>query len=117
LSIFFVGVLGWGIEGAALATAIPVFVVNLFVLPYAGCRAAQIPVLRYVRESVVAPSLSVVPFAVVLLTTRMCLPDDARAQVVVGFLVGSSVLAVAYWHAAVSVDLRQRILAWRRLFP
>src|SRR5207244_12931964 len=42
MSILFVGVFRWGIDGAALATAIPVLLVNLFVLPYAGCRAARL---------------------------------------------------------------------------
>ena len=78
LSILFVGVLGWGIEGAALATAIPVFVVNICVLPYAGCRAARLPLLRYLRESVVSPVLSVIPFALVLLAARVWLLDDPR---------------------------------------
>jgi O-antigen/teichoic acid export membrane protein len=116
LSILFVGVLGWGIEGAALATAIPVFVVNLCVLPYAGCRAAGIPLLRYLRESLLLPLLSVVPFAVVLLTTRAWLVDDARAQVLVGLVVGTPALALTYWHTAVPAHLKQRILRWRSLF-
>src|SRR5436309_4965688 len=80
LSILFVGVFRWGINGAALATAIPVFVVNLCVLPYAGCRAARVPLLRYLRETLPTPLLSVVPFALVLLAARAWLPDDAKAQ-------------------------------------
>lgn len=114
LSILFVAVLGWGIDGAALATAVPLFVVNLCVLPYAGCRAADVPLLRYVRESVVSPLFSVIPFAVVLLTARASFPDEPKTQLLVGLLVGSSVLTAVYWHTVVPLDLKQRISHWRR---
>lgn len=114
LSILFVGVFRWGIDGAALATAIPVFLVHLCVLPYAGCRAARLPLLRYLRETLPTPLLSVVPFAVVLLAARAWLPDDARAQLLVGLLAGAPCLAVVYWFTAVPTHLKQRILRWRR---
>lgn len=117
LSILFVGVLGWGVDGAALATAIPIFVVNLCVLPYAGCRAADVPFLRYLRESVISPLLSVIPFAVALLASRLCFPDEAKAQLLVGLLAGSSVLAVVYWYTVVPVALKQRISRPRWLLP
>jgi O-antigen/teichoic acid export membrane protein len=115
LSLLFVGVLGWGIQGAALATAIPVFIVNVFVLPYAGCRAARLPLLLYLRKSVVSPLLSLIPFAVVLLTARVWLPDDAKAQLLLGLLAGAAALAVVYWYTFVPIDLKQRILRWSHL--
>jgi O-antigen/teichoic acid export membrane protein len=114
LSVLFVGLLAWGIEGAALATAIPVFVVNLCVLPYLGCRAAGVSLLPYVRESVVRPMLSVIPFAVVLLAARAWFPDEPKAQLLVGLSAGSSILAAVYWHTAVPADLKQRISHWRQ---
>ena len=113
MSILFVGVFGWGLDGAALATAIPVLLVNLCVLPYAGCRAAQLPLLRYLRETLPTPLLSVVPFAIVLLAVRAWLPDDARAQLLAGLLAGAPCLAVVYWFTAVPAHLKQRILRWR----
>jgi O-antigen/teichoic acid export membrane protein len=116
LSILFVWVLGWGIEGAALATAIPVFAVNFFVLPYAGCRATGVPLLRYLRESVVPPLLSAVPFAVVLLAARIWLPDDPRDQLLVGLVAGTSVMAVVYWPI-VPIQFKQRIFRWRSFLP
>lgn len=115
MSILFVGVFRWGIDGAALATAIPVFLVNLCVLPYAGCRAAQLPLLRYLRETLPTPLLSVVPFTVVLLATRAWLPDDAKAQLLIGLLAGALCLAVVYWFTAVPAHLKQRLLRWRHL--
>jgi O-antigen/teichoic acid export membrane protein len=116
LSILFVGVLGWGIEGAALATAIPVFAVNLCVLPYAGCRAAGLPLLRYVRESVVSPLLSVVPFGVVLVAARVWLFDDPKAQLLVGLFVGAPVLAACYW-SFMPAHFKQTIFRRRSFLP
>ena len=113
MSILFVGVFNWGLDGAALAAAIPVFLVNLCVLPYAGCRAAQLPLLRYLRETLPTPLLSVVPFAIVLLAARAWLPDDAKAQLLAGLLAGAPCLAVVYWFTAVPAHLKQRILRWR----
>jgi O-antigen/teichoic acid export membrane protein len=113
MSILFVGVFSWGIDGAALAAAIPVFLVNLCVLPYAGCRAAQLPLLRYLRETLPIPLLSVVPFAIVLLVARAWLADDAMAQLLAGVLAGVPSVAVVYWFTAVPVHLKQRILRWR----
>jgi O-antigen/teichoic acid export membrane protein len=112
LSILFVAVLGWGIEGAALATAIPVFAVNLCVLPYAGCRAAGLPLSRYLRESVVSPLLSAIPFGVVLLAARLWLFDDPKAQLLVGLFAGAPTLAAVYW-CVMPVGLKQRILRRR----
>jgi O-antigen/teichoic acid export membrane protein len=114
MSILFVSVFGWGLDGAALATAIPVFLVNLWVLPYAGCRAAQLPLLRYLRETLPTPLLSVVPFAIVLLAARGWLPDDAKAQLLAGLLAGAPCLAVVYWFTAVPAHLKQRIVRWRQ---
>lgn len=113
MSILFVGVFHWGIDGAALATAIPVFLVNLCVLPYAGCRAARLPLLRYLRESLPTPLLSVVPFAAVLLAARVGLPDDAGSQLLVGLLAGAPFLGVVYWFTAVPAHLKKRLLRWR----
>jgi O-antigen/teichoic acid export membrane protein len=112
LSILFVGVFGWGIDGVALATAIPVLFVNLCVLPYAGCKAAQLPLLRYLRETLPTPLLSVVPFAIVLFAARAWLPEDAKAQLLVGLLAGGPCLAVVYWFTAVPAHLKRRILRW-----
>jgi O-antigen/teichoic acid export membrane protein len=112
LSILFVGVLGWGIEGAALATAIPVFVINLCVLPYAGCRVAGLPLRRYLRQSLVSPVLSVIPFGLVLLAARAWLPDDPKAQLLVALIAGAPVLALVYWRV-VPDELKQRILRRR----
>jgi O-antigen/teichoic acid export membrane protein len=116
LSIWFVGVLRWGIEGAALATAIPVFAVNLCVLPYAGCRAAGIPLLRYMRESVVSPLLLAIPFGVVLFAARVWLFEDPKAQLLVGLFVGAPVLAVCYW-SFMPAHFRQRIIRRRSFLP
>jgi O-antigen/teichoic acid export membrane protein len=110
MSILFVGVFGWGIEGAALATALPVFLVNLLVLPYAGCKAARLPLLRYLRESLPSPLLSVAPFAIALLVARAWLPHDATAQLLGGLLAGLPTLALVYWFTAVPDQLKTRIL-------
>jgi len=111
MSLLFVGMLGWGIEGAALATAIPVFVVNLCVLPYAGCKAAGLPLLSYLHESVLIPLFSVIPFGVALIAVRVWLYDDPKAQLLVGVGAGAPMLAVVYWHI-MPLALRQRILRW-----
>jgi O-antigen/teichoic acid export membrane protein len=109
MSVVFVALWGWGIEGAALATAIPVFLVNLLVLPYAGCRAAGLPVVRYARQSALAPALSVIPFALALLFARTWLADDARLQLLAGLLLGGPLLLAVYWFTAMPDHLRQRV--------
>jgi O-antigen/teichoic acid export membrane protein len=111
MSIVFVAVLGWGIEGAALATAVPVFLVNAFILPYAGCRAARLPVPRYIRASALGPVAAVIPFALALVGARAWLPDDPGAQLVVGGLAGAPVLAAVYWVTAIPTGLKQRLAA------
>ena len=116
LSILFVGVFGWGIEGAALATALPVFAVNICVLPYAGCRATGVLLRHYFRQSVVSPLLSVVPFAVVLIVARVWLADDPQAEVFVGLFAGISVLSVVYWYTVVPTSLKQKLVRRRHLF-
>jgi O-antigen/teichoic acid export membrane protein len=109
LCFVFVGVLGWGVIGAAIAVAVPVGFVNLVVIPWVGCRVVGIPVLKYWSQCVGGPVMSVLPFAGVLMASRLMLPERPYVSLAVGMAVGGPVLLVVYWRSALPAGLKTRL--------
>jgi O-antigen/teichoic acid export membrane protein len=109
MCVLLVGVLRWGLIGAALALAIPVGLVNLLVVPHAGCQAAGLPLATYWAKTIWAPVLAVLPFAVVLLASRLLLWDRPVLSLAVGLVVGGPVLLVVYWRMALPGRIKARI--------
>jgi O-antigen/teichoic acid export membrane protein len=111
MCVLFMGVLRWGLIGAALALAIPVGLVNLFVVPHAGCKATGLNLATYWAKTIWAPVLAVLPFTVVLLASRLLLWDRPVLSLLVGLVVGGPVLLVVYWRVALPEGIRSRLQA------
>ena len=91
-------VLQWGLAGAALAVAIPLAFGSGIFIPVYACRKLQVPLKDYLRESFLAPVLCAVPFAVVLVVSRVLFADRPFLAVALGCAVGGLVLAPFYWR-------------------
>lgn len=118
LTLLFVGVFHWGISGAAAATAIPVALVNVFVLPYAGCRAVGVPLRRYVSESIRGPIVLTLPFAGVLAASRIFVGGKPWQTLLAGLGVGVPMLLVMYWRSVLPAHIKDRLLrVFRRNHP
>jgi O-antigen/teichoic acid export membrane protein len=91
-------VLGWGLTGAALAIALPTFLVSgVYVIGYAG-RSVDLPIGRYLRHSFVAPLACGLPLVLVLVAARVVFSGTPALAVGVGVAVGGLVLAPLYWR-------------------
>jgi O-antigen/teichoic acid export membrane protein len=62
MTIIFIQI--WGIIGAALGMAVAHVILSGIVLPVLVCRSLAFPISQYVKESIIPPILSSLPFAV-----------------------------------------------------
>jgi O-antigen/teichoic acid export membrane protein len=91
-------VLGWGLAGAALAVALPTFLVaGVYVIGYAS-RSVDLPIGQYLRQSFLPPLACSLPLVVVLFAARVLLGGSPALAVGVGVVVGGLVLAPLYWR-------------------
>lgn len=107
LAFLFVVVLKWDVTGAALAMAIPVALVNLFVVPFSGCRAVGLSMRRYLQSGLVGPLVSVLPFAALLLLGRFVLGSDPKVVLFGSLMMGLPALAVVYWRVALPPHVKK----------
>ncbi|HEY6553884.1 MAG TPA: oligosaccharide flippase family protein, partial [Vicinamibacteria bacterium] len=102
-------VLGLGLPGAALAIAVPTFLVaGIYVVGYAS-RSVGLPIGQYLRHSFLPPLACSVPLAGVLLAARMLFGANPALAVAVGVVVGGLVLAPLYWHFLLTPELQGKV--------
>lgn len=109
------GVLQWGIVGAAVAVMIPLTIVDGIYVPLYGCRRLGMPVSRYVRESLRGPVLCMIPFAFCLVASRVIFAGSPLFALAVAAPVGSAVLGVLYWRGVLPESLKSAITRRLRL--
>lgn len=98
-----------GITGAALAVALPITLSQAFLAAYA-CRALGLSVARFLRHAFLAPSVCVMPFALVLLASRLLLLHDRPLlAIVTGIAVGGPTVPLLYWRFVVPDPLKAQI--------
>ena len=116
-------VLGWGLAGAAVAVALPTFLVaGVYVIGYAS-RSVELPIGQYLRHSFLPPLACGVPLLLVLLAARVLFSGTPALAVGVGVTVGGLVLAPLYWRFLLTPHMRAKVrgageravLACRRL--
>ena len=116
-------VFGWGLTGAALAVAVPTFLVaGVYVIGYAS-RSVDLPIGQYLRHSFLPPLVCGVPLVLVLLAARVLFSGTPALAVGVGVTVGGLVLAPLYWRFLLTPHMRGQVrgagerafLALRRL--
>ena len=111
LSAITLGVLHWGLVGAALSLAVPLVLVNGIFVPVYACRRLDMPVWRYLSEANRKPLLLVVPFAVILVASRLCFVGYSSGALAYGLPIASAVLLITYWYRVFSAEDRGRMYA------
>jgi O-antigen/teichoic acid export membrane protein len=109
LGIIGVGVLGWGLVGAAMSLALPLLVVNGIYMPIHACRRLGMPLGQYVVATSRGPLLCAVPFAACLVAARMIWPDSPVLALGAGLATGGVVLVPLYWKYALPPSLREKL--------
>jgi O-antigen/teichoic acid export membrane protein len=114
LSVLTLGVLEWGLLGAAISVVLPLTLVNAIVLPWYAARCVGISYGSYALKSVTGPLLANLPYIGCMVSARIWFADDPLTAFVVGFGVGGLVLAGVYWRFALPASLKGRVVG--RLF-
>ena len=114
LGVFFVGWLGWGLTGAALAVGIPLTAGKGLFTAWYACHQLDIPVAVYLRRGFLGPLATAVPFAAALIVGRTVFSATPAQALVGGLALGAVVIAPLYWHFGIPANLRRKIA---RRFP
>lgn len=117
LGFLAVGVLGWGLVGAAVSVALPLALVNGIYVPVYACRRVAMPLPRYLAEINRGPLLCAIPFAAILLLGRVYCADNAYRALLYGAGGATLILSLLYWKYVVPSRVRgAAIRALRRTF-
>lgn len=111
LCAIFIGPLGLGLTGAALAVGIPLTLAYGVFLPIRGCRILGVPFGDYVVQAWKRPLVINAPFVLVLALLRLTLPP--LPALLLGGAIGGPLLAGLYWRFVLPESLKGRLL--RRL--
>lgn len=114
LALSLVLVRRFGIVGVAIGTAIPVFLVNLFVIAPAACRQVGIAVPRF-AFAVLAPSLAGgIPAVVVAMSLLRIAPPDSIPLIIGEGAVTGLVYVATVFAIGFAPDVRTRYLGHLR---
>ncbi|MDM8008511.1 MAG: oligosaccharide flippase family protein [Phycisphaerae bacterium] len=106
LGFLAVGILGWGLVGAAVSVALPLALVNGVYVPVYACRRVAMPLRRYLAEINRGPLLCAIPFAAILLLGRVYCADNAYRALLYGAGGATLILSLLYWKYVVPPRIR-----------
>lgn len=109
LGLLFVGVLGWGTWGAALAVGLAVTCGGGLAPSVISCRHLGMNYAVYLRQVLPVPLLASLPWVAALAGARWFFPEQAYAQLGAGVGVGAMVTIPIYWRHILTDSLRQRV--------
>ncbi len=109
MGVLAVGLLHWGLLGAALSVAIPLILVNGVYVPMYASRQLQMGVWDYMVRANRGPLLCAIPFALCLAGARIAFQGHPYRALGAGLGIGGVVLGTMYWHLVLREDVRARI--------
>ena len=111
LAYLAVGVLGWGLIGAALAVAIPVLLSSAVYVPALACRRLQLSFTHYLRQVWGTPLMTCLPFIACLLAGRIVFINQPLLALAAGPMLGAPLLAFVYYRQVLPPSLKAKIVA------
>jgi len=103
------GVLEWGLIGAALSAAIPLSAANGVYLPLYACRRLSMSMREYLNQTWRTPLSCCAPFGACLILARLMLADQPWLCLATGCIGGGVMLAGLYWRYALPESLKERV--------
>jgi O-antigen/teichoic acid export membrane protein len=123
LGFLTLGVLQWGLIGAALSITIPLTLSGLYVPLYA-CRQTDLPLRKYLIRAFGGSLLAAIPYLVCLVAARVLFRNSPVFALGGGMAVGVLALAPIYWSSVVPEHMRttmtsvlRRRVGWPLLPP
>lgn len=107
LCVIFVKI--WGIVGVALASVLPHFVFMGVLLPIVVCRSLDFSVTLYVRESILPPILSSIPFACCCYYLNFYMPAENLAVFFMRITMIMPVFIICAWYVALNTREREEM--------
>jgi|KBSMisStaDraftv2_1062788.scaffolds.fasta_scaffold01241_4 O-antigen/teichoic acid export membrane protein len=104
----------FGLLGVAFGTAIPVFVVNVFVLAPAACRQLELRVADFGRAVAMAPFVGAAVASLAVWVVRTAWPPVALPAIIGEGAIVGVVYLVALWMFGLDRPLRARYTAFGR---
>jgi O-antigen/teichoic acid export membrane protein len=111
LAYLAVGVLHWGLIGAALAVSIPLVASSAIYVPALACRRLELPFSRYLRQVWGTPLMACLPFAACLVAGRILFANQPLLAIAAGPALGSPLLALVYYRQVLPPSLKAKIAA------
>ena len=111
LAYLAVGVLGWGLIGAALAVAIPVLLSSALYVPALACRRLELPFAQYLLQVWGTPLLACLPFMACLLAGRIVFLKQPLLAITAGPALGAPLLMFVYYRQVLPLSLKAKIAA------
>lgn len=108
LGVFTIGGLKWNLVGGAVAVATAHGTCNGLLIPLYACRRLEIPFGRYARRALLEPIVSVIPFALGLLASRLLFAERPVVALVAGSVSGAVALAPVYWRLVTPRRVREK---------
>lgn len=115
LGFVLIGVMNWGIVGAALAVAIPNAVCGGMLIPLHTCLALGLGVGSYIKGVVIAPFCAMIPLTLALLAVCVAWAGQPVRALLVGIIVGSIVLGATYWVYVIPKRIKKKCYGYCRL--
>ena len=100
----------WGLIGVAWAVLVTSVAVNAFLLPMIACRIWGCPWTRYLRQTLVRPTLATVPGAVLALFLVTYLPPSHMLELLVEMAITASFTAITAFFVCLDAPLRATIV-------
>lgn len=96
-----------GLQGIALAVAVPTTLVNALYIPARACRCLALPLRVYLLRALGTPLACALPFALSLVLIRVQLSGHPFKALAAGAIVGTLILAPLYWRYALPITLKR----------
>jgi O-antigen/teichoic acid export membrane protein len=110
LMVVGLGYLRWGLAGAAVASTLPLMIVNIVYLPAFACRKLGMSVAQYALGALARPALCSLPFLFCLIAARILFLRQPITAFILGVSAGTVVLLPIYWRFALSASLKSGIV-------
>src|SRR5207248_768527 len=101
----------FGLLEVAMAATVPLLLVNAIYAPIHTCRCIGLPWGSYVTQTFVYALVRTLPFGACLLGARWVFGDHIRQSLLVGGLVGTTVMVPMYWRNVLPPSIKCRLTA------
>ncbi len=103
------GPLDLGLVGAALAVTVPLTIANAIYVPIYACQLLDVPIRRYLVDSMRGPVLCAMAFSAPLVVAHIAFAGRPIAMLGCGMGIGGPILAGLYWRYVLPPSYKRKL--------